>query len=312
MKPTGINEITAEGSSIGTCFGFSVQSTLPFFYLRKGDGAPLTVQETGEEEGPPASMPVAEWEPTEQFPFSAKLYREEDRFDFWLSHWGWFHVDAAASVITLPPTTSPELREVCLWALPSTVCSLARGDLCLHASCVEVGGMALMFSAPGQYGKTTLAAAFMQAGYRVLAEDKVCCRMVPEPVVLPGPALLRIRPDVYERMDFPGTHVVRSAPSRAYLAFDDHLRGTGDPVPLKAVLFVRPTEGQMAIEPASFHDTLRDLWMLRKQVPMSGNEAFSFGAITELAQRLDAYNLQRPQTLEELPRVVEKVVATCL
>ena len=45
-----------------------------------------------------------------------------------------------------------------------------------------------------------LAAGFLRTGHRVLSEDLVCCRSGAEPMVVPGPATIRIRPDVYERI----------------------------------------------------------------------------------------------------------------
>ncbi len=62
--------------------------------------------------------------------------------------------------------------------LPAILLGPALGMLChqrglapLHASCVEVDGEAIAFTGPRGAGKSTLAAAFLHAGHRVLADD---------------------------------------------------------------------------------------------------------------------------------------------
>lgn len=46
-----------------------------------------------------------------------------------------------------------------------------RGHVCLHASAVSVKGLALAFLGRGGTGKSTLAAAFANLGYRVITDD---------------------------------------------------------------------------------------------------------------------------------------------
>jgi hypothetical protein len=48
-----------------------------------------------------------------------------------------------------------------------------RGVTCLHASAVEVEGKAIALLGPAGAGKSSSAAAFLQLGYRVLADDVV-------------------------------------------------------------------------------------------------------------------------------------------
>jgi hypothetical protein len=46
-----------------------------------------------------------------------------------------------------------------------------RGICCLHASAVQVGGRVIAFTGPRCAGKSTTAAAFEKAGYRVVSDD---------------------------------------------------------------------------------------------------------------------------------------------
>ena len=158
-------------------------------------------------------------------------------------------------------------REERLWGVPTMLCFLARGDVPLHAAAVNVGGEAVLLAAPGYYGKTTLAAGFDAAGYRVLAEDVACIRFAPEPHVVPGPALLRVRGDVAESFDLPGARAVAESDNRVHFSLDPARRGDCTPVPLHAIVLLRKGEDGIALERVAAADTLRDLWLLSFRLP---------------------------------------------
>src|SRR2546430_14670805 len=96
-----------------------------------------------------------------------------------------------------PPPRSPLFPSTPLSRPPPALCCMHRGALPLHAAAVEIESRAVVIAAPGRHGKTTLALAFQRHGYRVLTEDLACCSLASTPKLLPGPALLRVRPDVY-------------------------------------------------------------------------------------------------------------------
>src|SRR5207244_12530639 len=103
------------------------------------------------------------------------------------------------------------------WGIPAALRCMHRGDLPLHAAAVEVESRALVLAAPGWHGKTTLALAFQRHGYRVLTEDLACCSLASTPKLLPGPALLRVRPHVYPGRPPAGPHVVPARRNRVAL-----------------------------------------------------------------------------------------------
>src|SRR5438034_1082947 len=116
----------------------------------------------------------------------------------WTDLEGWFEIDAANRSVTVPPCSDPVRREERFWGVPVSLCYLLRGDVGIHAAAVEVEGAGVLLAAPGRSGKTTLAGAFLAAGHRLLSEDLSCCRSSPVPLLLPGPAMLRVRRDVHE------------------------------------------------------------------------------------------------------------------
>ena len=164
----------------------------------------IDVATHSESSPPPSEELVVEWKPRTGRPFHGRVYQNDaGRYRLWTSDAGWFLVDPAARSIAVESNVDPLRREVRLLTTPMLLLMVERGDLPLHASAVEIDGRVFLFGAPSRFGKTTMAAGFHVAGHRVLAEDVTCVQLADEPVVLPGPALLRIRNDVATRMEFP-------------------------------------------------------------------------------------------------------------
>jgi hypothetical protein len=107
-----------------------------------------------------------------------------------------------------------------------------RGLFPLHGSAVETPLGAMIFVGEQGVGKSTLAAAFHQKGYRLLSDDVCAVEATPEELrILPALAQFRLCADAYERL---GT--------REGVRFDvDKFvvpMGEGycpDPVPLRAI-----------------------------------------------------------------------------
>jgi hypothetical protein len=298
--------------SEGTCFGYGIRSELSLVYLRQGiSGPPLQVRE-GSANREPEGEPTFEWDMRPRQDFLARLYVEDGRYSFWTDREGWFSIDADVPSITVPDTAPPPLREVRLWGIPAALCFSRRGDVSLHAAAVEVDGSALIFAAPGGFGKTTMAGAFLRAGHRVLAEDVSCFRISPDPVLLPGPAILRVRRDVYERLDFPGTYPIVMEPDRVHLAFDPDRRGEGLPVPIRGVVVLRAAQGPSIFERRSVAECLPDLWALAWKLPTDADRARTFQGTAALASTVPVWDLHRKLSFDRLDELVDEIVSTCL
>jgi len=227
------------------------------------------------------------------------LYQGDRGFEFWASDAGVYHIDLERGRIEIPDGVEEIVREQRLWGIPATLCFMHRGDLPLHAAAVELGAGAVVLAAPRQYGKTTLALAFHQRGYRILSEDLACCRVSPMPELLPGPALLRIRPDVYGGGPCLGTHLV--------LALDDDRKGSSAPVPIRAIVFLRESTDELRFERADTSVALADLWSLSFRLRTDEARARSFRQLTRLVGALPTWNLYRPLRLTSLDATVERI-----
>jgi len=289
-------------------YGFSVRTQQTFRFLRSGGGAEaLEIVAAQTPRIRPEIEPLADWTLAgTQYQARATLYRVERGFEFWATDAGGFHVDPENGRIEVPDSDDEIVREQRLWGIPVMLCYLHRGDFSLHAAAVEMGSGAVLFAAPSRYGKTTLALAFHRHGYRVLSEDLVCCRSGSSCEVLPGPALVRMRTDVYDGCPPPGMHVIVARPDRIYLGLDEDRKGSSAPVPIKAIVFLREAE-ELRIEPVTASVALTDIWHLNFRLATTEFRARAFRQLTRLAGAVPSWNVYRPLRLESLEATVRLI-----
>jgi hypothetical protein len=299
------------GTSPGTCFGFAVRSSLPFHYLRGGAGSPLAVSTTSTvDDDDDGGEVLFDWTPSPRFPLAGRLVRAAPGFRLWVDTWGWFLIDPDAPRVSVPETANVVRREERLWSIPAMLCFRARGDAALHAAAVEVDGQAVVLGAPGSFGKTTLAAAFHAAGHRLLSEDTTCIRGANAPLVVPGPAMLRLRHDVAEQLEIPNAAQVGTVPDdRIHLALDPAARGDCSPVPLRAIVLLRHADQGFRITRAAAAQAVQDLWALSFRLPTGADRLRCFEAMVHLTRTVPVWDLHRPLTMRDLPATVDFVVA---
>jgi hypothetical protein len=292
-------------------FGFSVQSGLPLTFVRPGTSADvLTVDDAPSESMARDDRPIHEWrfsDPTGDV--MGRLHNAGALYHVWFADAGWFRVDPVARRITAPREAEPVIRELRMWGIPTTLCSVERGDASLHAAAVDIGGSAVLLAAPGQHGKTTLALAFHACGHRVLSEDVACCRLDATPRLCPGPASLRVRPDMFGGSAPDGSTVVAERPDRIVLRIDDVRAGSADPVPIRAILFLRQTDNDIRFEPVDRVRALPDLYALSFRTGGRESAAETFARVSRLAAGTTIWNLYRPLRLDNLDQVVAEVAA---
>jgi hypothetical protein len=298
---------SGEALSAGTCFGFAVHSSVELRFLRHGDGEPLFVSAPSTPpDGEPGEL-VQRWLRTNEVPVDTTLFRDGSRYRLQMGESSWFHIDPERPSVTAPEDANTVRREERLWGIPAILCFLARGDLQLHSAAVEIDGGAVVIAAPQVHGKTTMAATFHNAGFRVLSEDVTCIRNLSEPHVVPGPAVLRVRRQTAEQLEIIDAEEVGTRDDRVHLSIAPERRGDCKPVPLRAILMLRESENGFSLDRPSTVDAVRDLWPLSFNLPTIEDRARCFAAVTDLSRVVRVENLYRPFRLEELPGVVDFV-----
>jgi hypothetical protein len=217
----------------------------------------------------------------------------------------WFRYDADEAAFTVRRTGDPPFREALLWESPAAIAMVLGGDLALHAASVDVDGHGILISGPGRAGKTTLAAAFHAAGHRLLSDDLTGCRLGRAgPAVLPGPALVRLRPDSAGRLGAAGLYTAWQRPDRVYAAVDPGRRGSGDPLPLERIVLLDPEPGPLSVTGVDRREALRDLWAMSFWLPTDESRAACFERLGRLLAGVPAVRIRRPREWEALPGTV--------
>lgn len=290
-------------------FGYSIESEVPLRFLREGGGTEsLTIGIGPADAERPHEGCIVEW-PLRggEEEVLAALYDVPGGFEYWTSDAGRFFVDLAHGRIEIPPMTDEILREQRLNGIPMALAFTHRGDFALHAAAVEVDGGAVLLAAPSRFGKTTLAMAFHERGFPMLAEDLICIRPGTHEA-FPGPAVIRLRPDVYGGTPPPSLLEVAKRSDRIFLSPVPGMKGSAEARPIRAIVFLR--EGaHIALNAASPVEALRDLWHLNFRLPTAEARATSFKALSGLVSGVPLWNLQRPFRLSALGETVDAVVA---
>jgi hypothetical protein len=154
-----------------------------------------------------------------------------------------------------------------------------------------------------------MCAGFARAGYRLLSEDLSCVRIGEECLVVPGPAMLRIRADVADQLEIPYATALDAGDDRLHLALDPAERGDCSPVPLRAVVFLQGGAEAVALRPVVASEALRDLFALIFRLPGGAETERAFSGAAEIAARVPAWNLSYPYGLDVLDDVVAATAA---
>ena len=299
---------TIAASPLTACTGFQVDSPSPMLFARSGTGHPLRVDISNGVPLPDLGRQLVEWPRIPGKRAKTTVFLDGTTYGVTIGDYQQFVVDPDHSSIQVWGDTEPPMREALLWSTPTALCAIHRGDIALHAASVDIGGRAVLLAAPTTAGKTTLAAAFHAAGFRTLSDDLSCCRTDGGPWVYPGPALLRMRPDMASTLGLPDTQVPYRSEVKVYHAIDPQRRGTGEMVPLGGIMFLREGGGPPRFEPRPNIETIRDLWGLSFFLPGDEDHLRAFGGLVDVVGRVPAWDLYRELTLDALGDTIKAIV----
>ncbi len=301
----------------GACHGFRVRSDMPLDLTRFADAAApmpvLDLHQAAVPEPEPAQQPIYTWVPQPGRPLSGRLHRLPDGYGMWVDGLGVYRVEPSLPRITVPANVPPLLWEPRVWGVPAAICFITLGDMSFHAAAIDVGGMALLLVGPGRFGKSTLAAAFLRAGHRILSEDICRCTLEPFPAVYPGPAVLRMRRDSWEHLEsLPGTRVVMEEDDRIHLVIDPQLRGGSDPVPLRGIVTLEVRSEDTILEQLDPTTAISLLWATSFSFPEPADRTRCFLGVSGLVDRVPVWRLSRSLEYDTLAGLLDRIVTTCL
>jgi hypothetical protein len=228
-----------------------------------------------------------------------------------------YHLDEGGRSVTVDPSKDAAPASVRVFLL-GTVFGLichARGLLPLHGSCVQVGSGAIALCGPRRAGKSTTAAALVERGHGLLADD-VCvidARIGSTPLVLPAFPRMKLSIDAMREFGIDSQGL-----ERTLLHADKYLVPAGpafvqEPLPLRAVYHLERADTARDIDVARLRGLpavqrmlevvfRRELgWQLRGQAPV-------IDAAARVAEAVPAYVVSYPTGLARLDALVDVLV----
>ena len=195
---------------------------------------------------------------------------------------------------------------------------LKQGIESLHSTCVVVGGQGVAFLGDCGYGKSSLGAVFVRAGFSLLTDDLlVVARRGPALYAFPGAPRIKLFPRVARCILNNGVHGVamNNITAKLVIPLEKH-QVHQSAVPLKAIYVLRPpsvrkASKKISIRPLSqrraflelvkntFNDLNLESDRLRRQ----------FGLATTIASEIGVKSLSYPRALSSLPSVREAILA---
>ena len=226
-------------------------------------------------------------------------------------------VEGGRSILLMPrlPADSPDIRLFLLATGFGILCH-QRDVVPIHAATVEIDGQAVMMTGTSGTGKSTLAAAFMRNGYRVLSDDIAPLVQSDEgALVMPAVRRIRLWEDSAEAAAWDTAGL---AQSRASLAKFDLPLAEGErqtPLAPRALIHLGRSllEGQYHCQPLRGAEAMQamraQIYRWRALVGLCGAPAAYARVSAAAAQIPFHFNFARPVDYASLDRTVAAIVA---
>jgi hypothetical protein len=244
---------------------------------------------------------------------------DDESFLFWETA-GKFLVREGKEIVVDPAPGVPE--KIIRLPLLGTVLAAAiqqRGFLGLHASAVDIGGRAVAFVGYRGRGKSTMAAALVARGHKLIADDLVVLDALGTediPLVRPGFPQLKLFPEA-AAASFGDDPSKLPALIAGFEKRARHVPGTFStrPVPLNAIFFLE-TGPSIAVERMPVQEAvlnfIRHSYTIRvfRDCLDRPGEFSNLRQCAALADRVSTCRLVRPRDLNSLAAVAEIVENT--
>lgn len=242
---------------------------------------------------------------------------------FWLEIPGVarYYVENGNHILVEPKDTATQ-EEVKLYLLGSCmgVVLFQKRILPLHGSCMDVGGQGLLLTGKSGAGKSTIATAICQKGYRLLTDDVAAVRVagVTEPTVYPGYPGQKLWEDALERTGKRGDKksLNRISNHLAKYSIKSHEYFCDKEMPIGTIVEIVPGPVEQ-IEITEVRSTDKINLILqntyRPRFPgLMGLEAWHFKNCVTIGNQITAYRITRPQGQHLEERIADLILEKLL
>jgi len=184
----------------------------------------------------------------------------------------------------------------------------------LHGSAVDLGGQAIAFLAPKYHGKSTTAAALVDSGATLLADDIVAVTTEGVPHVLPSVPTVQLWDDSAGRVAQGAVALAdRVTARKVQVRWQESYQAAADSAPLAAIYLLAPVQPDRSQEPRRERvpDVLATVALLgqTKIGTLLGvkNRARLLGQLGALAEQIPIFRLEIPRAFARLPELTAKL-----
>jgi hypothetical protein len=250
----------------------------------------------------------------------ARLYRHEGGFRIEYSDTGTFDVSSSGRAISWTPAPggSVESARLDLIGIVMAVALHAAGVFTLHAGAVAVGHRVSAFIGPRRHGKSTLTAALIAGGARLVTDDSLA--VTPEGAgvfAAPGVQSVRLWQDSFEHIPSDVLEEVASLNGKRALRVVGTDRRLCESAPLEAIYLLQPvaphpslrTARRTRLDPARAALVVAGHAKLAHLLGGTDEAATILGYAAAVAHKVPVYGLEVPRDLALLPRVIDRLLA---
>lgn len=220
-------------------------------------------------------------------------------------------------VIDAPLETDREVLRAYVLGAAMAFVLRQRGLMVLHASCVARDAAdswceAIAFLGGSGWGKSTLASAFHQQGYRLMTDDVMALRLdTATPEVVPSFPEVKLLPDAMMAVGVQtdAMPLLHSLSHKQIKRLETRFAQT--PVPLKHLFVLRAGDFNQ-IQPLSCAQAFSELIQHSRATKMLHDQTCQvqhFHQCSRLAKEVPMAYLQRPRSLEQLPQLIKFIEA---
>jgi hypothetical protein len=248
-----------------------------------------------------------------------RYYRSVDGISMlYIPEVGYFAVENGRR-ITLQPLDGATEDQLRLYVLGSCmgISLYHRRILPLHGSAVVIDGKAYAFVGDSGTGKSTLAAAFVQAGYPLLSDDVIAVSLSPEgiPMVAPAYPQQKLHRQSIEHLgvNADGCRIIVGEFSKFAVPVASSF--STESYPLGGLFELNPSEERttIAIEPTPMlarFPIVRYHSYRSNIIPLLGLTQWHFETAAQVVSRIGFYQLYRPTAGFTAQRLVSEIAAT--
>jgi hypothetical protein len=188
----------------------------------------------------------------------------------------------------------------------------------LHATVAVVGDQAVAFLGNNAFGKSTLAACFLEAGHRLLTDDLLILQQSSSGILAhPGPPRIKLFPKIASRFLSRTISRVKmnAGTDKLILPIDEH-QICADPVTLRAIYSLAGPcdacrKSKVSIETLSPREAFVELvrGTFNRRLVSAQRLARQFGVMANLAEVVSVKKLSYPRTIDRLQEVRERLLA---